>query len=232
MCYQPPPKTLIASSVTQISHVHLSHKKYKQWVNVVQIPNPHHEPVKNGWVDVKFCVTAKGHVSNAAVTKSSPKSLYDAAALAALKTWKYTARSMTLHNTWMSPEHKPARTCGLQYRIPVIGQATFSKTPVAVNQRPTAIQTRDLALPKGPTPHHGLVTLSFCIDKNGKVSDAKAIKSKPAGVFDQAAIQILHVWSYWPKTVDGKAVRTCNVEESIAFKLGHDKLVWAYPNTT
>lgn len=69
----------------------------------------------------------------------------------------------------------------------------------------------------------------FKLDAQARPNQIQTSASVPNGVFDQAAVQILHLWSYWPKTIDGKAMRSCNVEESIASKLGHDKLVWAYP---
>ena len=199
----------------------MSDKESAQRVSIVQIPDPRHKPLTNGWVDVKFCIGKKGQVVDAAAYKASPPGLYNRAALAALASWKFTARRAYGSHY--------ARTCGLTYHIRIVGQASLAHGPTVLDQRPTAIQADDLALSGDSHPARGKVTMRFCVGKDGKVSDARAIQSHPAGIYDRAAVKILQVWSYWPKTVNGKPVRDCNVEESIAFKLGHDQLVWAYP---
>ena len=224
ICQQPPPRTVIVQSMPATTGISVSNKENEPWVTMVWMTDPHHKPLINGWVDVKFCVDSKGRAENVAAYKSFPHGLYNHAAVAAVKSWKFSARE-TFDSHYAS-------TCGLSYRIRIVGQASLARGPTFVNQRPTAIRTDDLSLPNGSHIRHGKVTMRFCIDKDGKISDPRAIKSQPRGMFDQAAIQILNVWSYWPKTVDGKPVRTCNVQESVAFKLGHDQLVWAYPGTS
>ncbi|MDN5863903.1 MAG: energy transducer TonB [Gammaproteobacteria bacterium] len=172
----------------------------------------------NGWVDVGFCIDEKGDVAHATVEDSSPPELYDKAAIAALETWSFDARQ-TLGGD-------PVKTCGLKYRIKVIGAASLVEKPAVINQREMAIPIGDLDLPQGSTPDRGRVTLQYCIDKDGSVSNANVIASKPAGAFDKAAIQVLHFWKYWPRTVNGTVLRTCNLRTPVVFKLGSDDLVW------
>lgn len=223
ICFQPPPRTLVVESATANKGLHVAEARDKnRWVDVVHMPNPHDLPLKNGWVDVGFCIDKKGQVTHIDIRDSSPKGLYDKAAIAALKTWSFTAR--TLYK-------KTYETCGLSYHIPVIGAAALARGPAVLNQRLTAIPARDLDIPlwKTPTEHH--VTLRFCIGKDGSVSGTKVVGSQPDKTFDQAALKMLHVWPYWPKTVNGMPLRSCNVQETIVFKLGNSHLLWAYPAT-
>jgi len=223
ICYQPPPRTLIVTTATANAGIRVSTSKSYRRVDVVHMPNPRNMPLKDGWVKVGFCIDKAGQVTHATVQNASPKGLYDKAAIAALKTWKFTARK-----SW-----HPIKTCGLHYHIPVIGAAALARSPIVINQRPTAIRTQDLALPEGEaTPLNGKVTLQFCIDKDGAVSNARAISSRPGRIFARAALRTLHVWQYWPRTVNGKPQRTCNVRKTVIFRLGHRHLVWVYSSAS
>jgi len=222
ICEQPRPRTLIVTPAAATAPLRISSKNREQRVDTVQLPTTRHRALKDGWVSIRFCINKNGQVAHAHVLKSSPGKLYDRAALAALKSWPFTKR--TTFGT-------PAKTCGMHSLIKVVGAATIETGPVVLTERPIAFRVQDLSLPGNGRTTHGRVTMSFCVGKNGIVSDARTVTSEPAGVFDAAAIRILRAWSYWPKTVDGKSVRTCNVEQSIAFKVGHDRLVWAYPGT-
>ncbi|HET7306328.1 MAG TPA: energy transducer TonB [Gammaproteobacteria bacterium] len=52
----------------------------------------------------------------------------------------------------------------------------------------------------------GYVTLEFTIRKDGRTCDARVLNSKPAGLFDHAAIQALARSKFEPKIVNGKPV--------------------------
>ncbi len=223
ICFQPPPRTLIVSPAPTATGARISIKKHGAGIDVVQMPTQSNRALKNGWVDVDFCIDTRGQVSDATIEASSPHGLYDSVALDALKTWQFTVRR----------NRRPVGTCELHYHIPVIGAASLARSPVVINQRPTAIRTQDLALPEGKaTPLDGKVTLQFCIDKDGSVSNARVISSRPGRIFAQAALRTLHVWQYWPRTVNGKPQRTCNVQETVIFRLGHQHLVWVYSSAS
>lgn len=224
ICRQPPPRTVIAESAPATAKLQVSNKKHRPWATMVRMPDPHHRPLVDGWVNVRFCVGKNGHVENVTVKSAAPHGLYKHAAVAALESWKFTGRR--------SAGSRHARTCGLSYHIRVIGEASLARSPSVIDQRPTAMRADDLALPGATRPDHGRVNLRFCIGKQGKVKNPRIVASTPGGVFDRAAIRILRLWSYWPRTVDGTPVTTCGVEESVVFKVGHDKLVWAYPGTS
>lgn len=241
ICYQPTPRTLVASPAPATAGIHISTGQHKQRVDVISMPDPNREPLTNGWVDVKLCVNAKGHVANARVKESSPKGLYDRAALTALRSWFFSVRHRKRDTVtslfrnrgeFSTPrfvDGKPVKTCGLSYRIAVIGAASLARGPAGVNQRLTAIPVRDLGLPKGRVPRKGRGTLRFCSDRDGSVSGTRVVKSHPRSVFDKAAEQMLHVWDYWPMTVKDRTVRSCGVRETVVFKLGRSHLVWIYP---
>lgn len=223
ICEQPRPRTLIVTPAAATAPLRISSRNQGQRVDIVQLPTTRHRALKDGWVSIGFCIDKNGQVAHARVLKSSPGKLYDRAALAALESWPFTRR--TTFGT-------PAKTCEIHSLIKVVGTAALEAGPVVLTEKPIAFRVQDLSLPGNDRTTHGLVTTSFCVGKDGKVSDARTVTSKPAGVFDAAAIRILHAWSYWPKMVDGRSVRTCNVEQSIAFKVGHDRLVWAYPGNS
>lgn len=219
-CTQPAPRVLVVSPAPGKSNIRISNKQESRGVDIVHMPDPNRKPLPNGWVDVKFCIDSQGNVTHAFTESSSPRGLYDRIALTALKSWPFTARSI---------RNSAVETCGMSYRIRIIGSATLAKRPVVINQNATAVQSADLRMPKGRGNRGGQVTLRFCVDKNGKVSQTKVTRSRPTKLFDQAAIHVLRVWTFWPRTLNEKPVRTCNLEETVTFKPERNNLVWIYP---
>jgi len=53
----------------------------------------------------------------------------------------------------------------------------------------------------------GFVRLGFTITAKGRVSDIKVLDAKSAGIFEQAAIQVLWRWRYPPQPQQGEAPR-------------------------
>lgn len=64
----------------------------------------------------------------------------------------------------------------------------------------------------------GYVSVSFIVDKNGKVSNIKILDSQPKNIFDQSVINALSSWEYAPGELNGKNVKTL-VSTKILFKL-------------
>ncbi|MGQ0697233.1 MAG: energy transducer TonB [Panacagrimonas sp.] len=52
----------------------------------------------------------------------------------------------------------------------------------------------------------GHVKIEFTVNADGTVKDARAIESKPRGVFDAAAITAALKWKFKPKVLDGQPV--------------------------
>ncbi|CAG1007368.1 Protein TonB [Myxococcaceae bacterium] len=61
-----------------------------------------------GWVDVQFSVSPNGSVRNPVVVASEPKSIFDSAALQAVRGWKYSPKIK---------DGKPVERAGLRVRI-------------------------------------------------------------------------------------------------------------------
>jgi TonB family protein len=65
----------------------------------------------------------------------------------------------------------------------------------------------------------GSVRLEFDVDTDGSVLDPYVVESKPAGVFDRAAIKAVRKFLYEPPTYNGTSVKVNNVQIDLVFKL-------------
>ncbi len=219
ICDQPVGRTLIvARAPLPASHPIRVTSKDKKRVDVVRFPVAQATALPNGWVDIHFCVGRQGEVTHAKVRDSSPPGLYDDVALAALNTWDFEARKVLGH---------AVKTCGMSVHVPVYGADFLEKAPAILNHGPTALRKTDLGLNGDRIPKSGRVTMAFCIEPDGSVDHEKVIQSKPAAVFNRAAIKVLHMWQYWPRTVNGKPIATCNVQATIRFRNTRNRLLWA-----
>jgi protein TonB len=64
----------------------------------------------------------------------------------------------------------------------------------------------------------GWVTVEFTIAKTGAVKDPVVIASRPARIFDRAALTAVRRWKYNPKILDGAAVERPGVQITFEFK--------------
>lgn len=64
----------------------------------------------------------------------------------------------------------------------------------------------------------GEVRVKLLIDRQGVVRRAFVVQSKPAGVFDEAALQAVRQWQFKPGVYKGKAVQVWALQQ-ISFKL-------------
>lgn len=65
----------------------------------------------------------------------------------------------------------------------------------------------------------GWVVVGFTISANGTVKKPKVLDSKPARIFDDAAVKAVRRWKYNPKIVDGKPIETPGQKVRLTFKL-------------
>jgi TonB family protein len=65
----------------------------------------------------------------------------------------------------------------------------------------------------------GSVRLEFDVDTDGSVLDPYVVESKPAGVFDRAAIKAVRKFLYEPPTYNGTSVKVNNVQIDLVFEL-------------
>jgi TonB family protein len=64
----------------------------------------------------------------------------------------------------------------------------------------------------------GWVELVLSVNELGQVADVDVVQSKPARVFDQAAVNSVYQWKFKPKTVAGKQV-AFEYRQTIKFEL-------------
>lgn len=65
----------------------------------------------------------------------------------------------------------------------------------------------------------GWVRLRFTIGRSGQTKDVIVIDSKPAVVFDEAAIAAVRKWKYQPKVVDGQQIERPGLTVRLTFKV-------------
>ncbi|MEM1025102.1 MAG: energy transducer TonB [Myxococcota bacterium] len=64
----------------------------------------------------------------------------------------------------------------------------------------------------------GYVLLSVLVNKNGKVSEARVLESKPPGEFDEAALAAIRSWTFQPGFYKGEPT-SVRIEQKIEFRL-------------
>lgn len=65
----------------------------------------------------------------------------------------------------------------------------------------------------------GFVTFELTIGADGRVQHARIKASEPAGVFDDAARQVIERWAFSPGTYQGRPQTVTGVEQTIRFQL-------------
>lgn len=65
----------------------------------------------------------------------------------------------------------------------------------------------------------GWVVLQFDITPTGSTKNVRVIDSKPARIFDRAAVQAVSKWKYNPKVIEGRSQVTRGVRVRLTFQL-------------
>ncbi len=66
----------------------------------------------------------------------------------------------------------------------------------------------------------GAVTVRYDVNVAGEVVAAEVIRSEPAGVFDEAALQAVRSWRFNPPVRDGVKQPARDLQSTLTFKLG------------
>jgi TonB family protein len=69
----------------------------------------------------------------------------------------------------------------------------------------------------------GDVTVSYALDTNGSVLDAKVVKATPKDVFDKAALNSFSNWRFTPMLSNGTPVKSDGHQFTLMFRLGKAK---------
>lgn len=146
----------------------------------------------SGSVTVQFTVQPDGSISNPVVTRATPSGYFDAAAINAVRQFRF------------QPIPRPTQ-----------GSQTFNFTPTAsANQSATGrkpassgaspkLQVVKQVAPKMPKRAmrqgiSGKATVEFTVGANGSVTDAKVVNSRPGNVFDRAALDAIKQFQFQP----------------------------------
>lgn len=98
---------------------------------------------------------------------------------------------------------------GIVGKSPSHGSSTVTEEPVRIGGKVRPPRRIKYAHPEYPLDAlrvrvEGIVIIEAIIDKNGKIRDAKILKSIP--LLDAAALETVKKWEYAPTTIDGKPV--------------------------
>lgn len=109
----------------------------------------------------------------------------------------------------------------------------FANPTAATNLRvaPAPIQIRQPVYPQVALIHgiEGTVTIEFGVAADGSVQDMRVVSAKPAGTFDQAALQAMRVWKY---ATIAAAYPQRRYRQTIAFTLNAAQAPKMLPNNT
>jgi len=96
----------------------------------------------------------------------------------------------------------------------------------------TGCATKDqrLRFVSGEGPHYpedaqanhveGYVVVTYDVDVDGNVANARVVDAAPPGVFDEAALKAVNAWRFYPPVVDGKPEAVRDRSSKFEFKLG------------
>jgi len=138
-----------------------------------------------GYVEVEFEIGSDGRVRAPEVTLAMPRGEFEAAALEAVRGWRFdpgAARRETRRFEFALPDGAPRPPAG-----------TF----LAAAPLPAEACSRRIA---------GRVKLEVATDTQGRITAAKIIESRPAGLFDTAALIIAHASRMVPAWRGGEPI--------------------------
>lgn len=117
------------------------------------------------------------------------------------------------------PNFEPADLAGVTDSI--LGNiGDVAMTEDAVDSRPVPRMRGMIEYPPRARANNvtGYVTLSLLVGSDGRVKNYRVIDSKPAGVFDQAAVDSVQGWVFEPATYKGRDVEVW-AKQTIRFDL-------------
>jgi protein TonB len=139
-----------------------------------------------GYAEVEFDLAADGAVSNARLTAAMPRGEFESAALAAVRAWRGPAGSAGRHETRR-----------FDFRLP---DSSLGAVP------PTMLASAPFPMAACKSRQRGRVALEVDTDAAGRVLAARILSSKPAGLFDPAALAIARGSRLSPAWRDGQPV--------------------------
>jgi periplasmic protein TonB len=93
-----------------------------------------------------------------------------------------------------------------------------------------AANNRPLQLISGEGPRYpqqareqgieGEVTVAYEVDSSGRVLNTRVVSSRPAGLFDEAALAAVRSWRFNAPIIDGVVQQTTQRQSTVTFRLG------------
>jgi TonB family protein len=136
-----------------------------------------------GTVKLSFKIGADGHVHDAAVIDSNPKSVFDSAALAALANWIYRPRTVN-----GKPVEQPDNAILLRFKP----DAPAPERTVLSAPAPFYPEAAYLAKAEGK------VVVEFDVTADGDTTKIKTLEATTPGLFDEAAISVVKEAKFEP----------------------------------
>jgi TonB family protein len=156
-----------------------------------------------GEVTLKYTIDAGGHVKDAAVIEATPPAIFDAAALAAVNSWRYAPKRI---------DGQPVEQAGNKIRL----RFKPIERPMPTLLYPVAPDYPKEAFKAGI---EGSVKLRFDVDQYGLAQNIQVLSSLPDSTFDQAATSALKRALFKPLTLDDDPAWTSGMTMVIAFNL-------------
>ena len=158
-------------------------------------PQESRRAFEEGDVIVNFIVNIDGSVSDVVVASSSGAPRLDAAAIAAVSTWRY----------------HPATQGGtvVAYRVNAMLRFRLNESMTALANF-TVIEAPPDAYPQDAflKRQQGATTVAVLIDESGHVLAGSLLQSSGVPSLDQASLNLVnHRWSFVPASVEGKSLK-------------------------
>lgn len=138
-----------------------------------------------GYVELQFEVAPDGGVTRAKVILAIPRGEFEAAALAAIRGWRFPPASGETRQM----------TRRFEFRLP---DSTLREVP------PIMLASAPLPIEACKGRIKGSVGLEVEIDATGAIRDARILTSRPRNLFDQAALAIARASRLTPAYRDGR----------------------------
>lgn len=168
-----------------------------------------------GTVTVAFTILTDGSTSGIHITSSQPEGVFNQAAIAAVKQWRF--RPATADGTPVPTNVSQT----LVFRPPARKEPEVAKQPPSPakggqpppNSVPSNIHPTHLVPPDYPPNAYrsrqgGHVTVSFMVMPNGHTRDIRVLASKPRHTFDHAAVEAVRQWQFKPVKAPTRVVQT------------------------
>lgn len=171
-----------------------------------------------GHVELQFLVGEDGRVQDMEILESQPPGVFDEAATSAIGSWIFKPRYVAGRSV--------SRMATQRLEFQMEGGCEKPAQPLDQTDEPYAIIKINPRYPESALERciEGYATLSFVVDKDGRVRKVEVIESEPKRVFDRAARAALEDWRFRPRLVDGEPIEA-KAEQTIVFDPGCDELV-------